>query len=454
MMVLAGIALVLGAWGASGGSCAEPPPAGWTLVWSDEFDGTEIDPARWRIEDAALVKNNELQYYTPQEVYLEDGCLVLRSSRRAMGGRAYTSGLVETRGLFEQAYGRFEVRAQVPKGQGIWPAHWMLPADGTWPPEIDIMEYLGHEPTRVHMTNHWGRWPRNASKSASFEGPDFSAGFHTFAVEWHPERIDWFVDGVLRASSDAAVPSAPFYLILNTAVGGDWPGNPDETTVFPVHHRIDYVRVYMREDPRRAYLWTDAAQGTIAIEPEQYVFSTGEQVTVRAEPDLGYRFAGWEGDLNASGPEASLRMTGNRRIIARFEPDPDAPRRLSLAGPPTASSSEGPAFAPENACDGQDGSRWSSQFAEPQWIAVDLGGPRRIEAIRAAWESSYARRYEVQVSDDGRTWRTIRAIEKHDARADVLRDLEVRAQHVRILCLERSNEFGFSLWELELYGRD
>jgi beta-glucanase (GH16 family) len=125
----------------------------------------------------------------------------------------------------------------------------MMVARGTWPPEIDIMELLGHEPTRVYMTHHWGAWPNVQSHGGSYAGPDFSQDFHTFAIEWRPGLLIWLVDGVLRFVSTTHVPDEPFFIILNTAVGGDWPGNPDQTTVFPQYHEIDYVRWYVRSDP-------------------------------------------------------------------------------------------------------------------------------------------------------------------------------------------------------------
>ncbi len=236
-------------------------PASWALIWSDEFDGPSVDPLRWRIEDRHLIKNAELQYYAPDEVYIQNGTLVLRSRNRVYSGfdsngnwgtYNYTSGLVESQGRFGMAYGRIEVRAKLPSTRGLWPAHWMLPTSGLWPPEIDIMELLGHEPTRIYMTHHWGSWPNVQSNGGTYVGPNYSQGFHTFAVEWSPARIDWFIDGVQRFSSSVSIPAEPFYIILNTAVGGNFPGNPDGSTVFPQYHEIDYVRVYVPADPGAA----------------------------------------------------------------------------------------------------------------------------------------------------------------------------------------------------------
>lgn len=225
-------------------SSAAETPAQWRLVWSDEFDGQSLDSSKWRAEDAALIKNSELQYYTPDDVYLENGNLVLRSQKRDMYGRHYSSGLVETKGKFSKEYGRFETRAKLPKGKGIWPAHWMLPVDKSWPPEIDIMELLGHDPKTVYAHFHWSVYSKHAYEGRRYTGPDFSADFHVFAVEWEPTEIRWYVDGDLVMSRKGQVPHKPFYLILNTAVGGVWPGNPDATTQFPQYHLIDYVRVY------------------------------------------------------------------------------------------------------------------------------------------------------------------------------------------------------------------
>ena len=164
------------------------PTNGWQLVWADEFEGTSLNTTKWTATNAPGNTNNELQYYSPQNVTVSGGELVLKAEQRSLGGRNYVSGLVKTIGKFSQQYGRFEGRMRLPKTQGIWPAFWMLPATGAWPPEIDIMELLGHQPNTVYMTNHWGVWPNNANWSTPFTGPDFSAGYHTFAVEWSGRR--------------------------------------------------------------------------------------------------------------------------------------------------------------------------------------------------------------------------------------------------------------------------
>lgn len=223
-----------------------PPP--WELVWADEFDGTSLDPARWFVENAFLVKNNELQYYAPDDVIVAGGRVTLRSQRRNYAGKQYTSGLIDTHGRFSFRYGRVEGRMRIPRGKGIWPAFWMLPEDGRWPPEIDIMESIG-VPSTVYLTHHYGNsCTQLASFGSTYTGPDYSNQFSTFAVEWTPGRIDWYIDGVLRRSTTTLVPDVPMYIILNTAVGGDFPGNPDGTTVFPQFFDIDYVRVYKRAD--------------------------------------------------------------------------------------------------------------------------------------------------------------------------------------------------------------
>lgn len=221
---------------------------GWRLVWHDEFNGRALDLSKWRPEAAALHKNNEAQYYSPNHAYLENGHLVLKSEKRKVGRRPYTSGLVETLNRFAFTYGRVEIRAQLPGGQGIWPAHWMMAHDNRWPPEIDIMEMLGHDTKRVYMTLHYGEdWREHRSTGESYRGPDFTQDFHVFAVEWEKDQIRWFVDGVQRHAVDHDIPFIPMRLILNTAVGGDWPGYPNKRTVFPQFHRIDYVRVYQKE---------------------------------------------------------------------------------------------------------------------------------------------------------------------------------------------------------------
>ncbi len=240
---------------------------GWTLVWRDEFDGDTIDLTRWGHEvNADGGGNNELQYYTdrPTNSRVEDGTLILEAHQETYTAdgatRFYTSARLRTLGLGDWTYGRFEARLKTPVGQGLWPAFWMLPTDwayGGWAAsgEIDVMELLGHQPETVHGSLHYGGpWPDNTYASDHWTlAESFAEDFHTFAVEWEPGEIRWYVDGThtqTRTSwySTAGAYPAPFdqrfHILLNVAVGGDWPGSPDETTVFPQQMVVDYVRVY------------------------------------------------------------------------------------------------------------------------------------------------------------------------------------------------------------------
>ncbi len=247
---------------------------GWELVWNDEFDKGAIDLSKWEHEvNARGGGNNELQYYTarPQNSYIDDGKLVINAIKETYTGpegtREYTSGRIRTLNKGDWLYGRFDIRAKLPRGQGIWPAIWMLPTDweyGGWAAsgEIDIMELLGHEPRIVYGTLHYGgEWPNNVHTGTSYTLPSsagtFSDDFHLFTLEWDTTEFRWYVDGIYYQtqntwhSSNGSYP-APFdkrfHLLLNVAVGGNWPGNPDSTTSFPQVMEIDYVRVYQKAD--------------------------------------------------------------------------------------------------------------------------------------------------------------------------------------------------------------
>lgn len=236
------------------------PPAGWVLDWHDEFDGQALDHGKWVEEVGGHgFGNNELQFYTarPENVRVEDGKLVIEARREDWKGRYYTSARIKTAGLFERTHGRYEARIRVPRGQGIWPAFWLLGADCKstgWPRcgEIDIMENIGKEPATVHGTIHGPGYSGEHGFGApsSLDDGAFADDFHVFAVEWAQGEIRWYRDGILYHTArpglvnGAWVYEHPFFVILNLAVGGYWPGNPDATTRFPQRMLVDYVRVY------------------------------------------------------------------------------------------------------------------------------------------------------------------------------------------------------------------
>lgn len=248
--------------------------AGWTLVWSDEFNGANGSPVDWNkwVQETGGSGwgNNELQYYTDRtkNAYQQDGSLVIQVLKERFTGpdnvtREYTSARLKTLGKFSQTYGRFEARIKIPYGQGIWPAFWMLGEDietAGWPfcGEIDIMENIGREPSTVHGTIHGPGYSGGEAIGAAYElteGKRFADDFHVFAVEWEPKAIRWFVDGKLyQTRGQSALPAGkrwvfdhPHFLLLNVAVGGNWPGNPDSTITFPQTMLVDYVRVYRRQ---------------------------------------------------------------------------------------------------------------------------------------------------------------------------------------------------------------
>ncbi len=241
--------------------------AGWRLVWSDEFDKSgPPDAAKWTYEEGKL-RNHEAQYYTnarPENARVEGGMLVIEGRKEPFSSpdgkhhAAYTSASLTTEGLAAWTYGRVEVRAKLPEGRGVWPAIWMLGNNIHtigWPRcgEIDIMEFVGKEPAFVHGTAHYSKDGKHASSGDKTAIADPATGFHTYAVEWWPDQIDFFFDEkkyhTVPIDNAGAGEENPFrkpqYLILNFALGGDW-GGPIDDSKLPQKFLIDYVRVYQQ----------------------------------------------------------------------------------------------------------------------------------------------------------------------------------------------------------------
>jgi len=245
-----------------------------TLVWSDEFGGTEVDTTKWSFQrgDGSEVSlppgwgNNELQWYTDQNATVADGFLTITARAESIEpGWHYTSARLRSLNKGDWTYGRMEMRARMPVGKGLWPAFWMLPTDrayGGWAAsgELDIVEYIGSKPDEIFGTIHYGgEWPANTFSTSRYNlsAGTFNEGFHEFAIEWEEGEIRWYVDDVQYGSrtnwysTGGAFPApfdVDFHLLLNLAVGGNLPGAPDANTQFPQEYIIDYVRVYQQSE--------------------------------------------------------------------------------------------------------------------------------------------------------------------------------------------------------------
>ncbi len=338
---------------------SEDPQAGqlegWDLIFQDEFSGAEVNTDKWNIEDVPSPRNNELQWYKPDDVYIEDGNLVLRSQERDFTYTSegqertlnYTSGSVTTLGKFHMLYGKAEVRAKLPTGRGIWPAIWLNSAN-SWPPEFDILEVLGHEPNVLHTNNHWGLWPDNGQAGADYTGLiDYSEDYHVYGFEWDPGAIRWYLDGEMirtytndgklykNGKAFDAIGNTQMYLYLNTAVGGDWPGDPDETTVFPQYYLIDYVRVYER----------------------------------------------------AAGSKVPVNIARNKTVTA---------------------DSENYGREAYRAADGNSDTLWIPRLTgDSHWLQVDLGETRAVTGAAITWDEGRDIGYIIEASADGDNWQVI-----------------------------------------------
>ena len=246
---------------------------GWALVWNDEFDGPALNLEKWSYEIGGHGwGNNELQYYSDDDstAFIRDGKLVLRADIVPQGTgsadnlRYFSSARLRTSGKGDWRYGRIDVKAKLALGQGIWPAIWMLPTDwmyGGWPEsgEIDIMEHVGYDPGRVHGSIHTGSYNHkiNTQRGGSKLLDKISSKFYVYAIEWYEDRIDFLIDDAKYFSfqNDGKNDfntwpfNQRFHLLINIAVGGNWPGSPDETTQFPTEMEVEYVRVYEKIQP-------------------------------------------------------------------------------------------------------------------------------------------------------------------------------------------------------------
>lgn len=239
---------------------------GYSIMWNDEFDGLAIKTSNWVFETGNGCPNcgwgnNELQYYRSENAWVGEGVLSIEAREESFGGSNYTSARLKTQSLRSFKYGRIDIRALLPEGQGIWPALWMLGGNISnvgWPAcgEIDIMEMIGgkgREKT-THGTLHWDQLGEHASSGGSYSlsSGTFADEYHVFSILWDESAIKWLVNDrefyeLNIESSSMSEFHQNFFFIFNIAVGGNWPGNPDASTVFPQRMKVDYVRVFQQD---------------------------------------------------------------------------------------------------------------------------------------------------------------------------------------------------------------
>ncbi|RYG49469.1 glycoside hydrolase family 16 protein [bacterium] len=238
----------------------------WTLVWEDDFEKAgRPDPKKWAYE-TGYIRNKEIQYYTkdrPENARVENGKLVIEARKDGFDGKPVSSASLTTSGKESWTYGRFEVRAKFPTGKGTWPAIWFLGDNMSkvgWPKcgEIDLMENVGYDPNKVHFNIHTQAYNhmKGTGKGTNFEVPDAFKEFHDYALEWFPDRLDFYFDGEKKftyakeagATEDQWPYDKPQYLILNLAIGGAWGGQQGvDESIYPAKYEIEHVRIYKQK---------------------------------------------------------------------------------------------------------------------------------------------------------------------------------------------------------------
>lgn len=320
---------------------------GWFLVWSDEFEYNGLpDKTKWNFETEGNAwgwGNEEAQFYTENRVenaIVTNGCLNIIALREDyVKGFKFTSARINTKNKGDWLYGRFEMRAKLPDAESIWPAFWMMPTDsyyGSWPAsgEIDIMEYFGFIPDTVHFSIHTKKYNHkiNTHKTKAFKNHSLHNEFHIYAVEWYPDRLDFYFDNekiftYLKESDDPDVwPfNKRFYIILNNAVGGNYCRQVTKRVSeegYPQRFIIDYVRVYQWNDGKSHRLTVKPQKGgKVAVVPAKDIYEAAEKVTIQAIPEPGFKFDRWGKDIESENAELSFYILKDYEIEAFFVPE-------------------------------------------------------------------------------------------------------------------------------------
>ncbi len=469
--------------------------ADWQLVWSDEFnqpDGSSPNPANWGYDignGSGGWGNNQLEYDTSRtnNVRIEGGNLVIEADQENYNGFDYTSARMNTKGKWSWTYGRIEARIKIPKGQGIWPAFWTLGANINsvgWPTcgEIDIMENIGKTSDQgtEHGTMHGPGYSGGNGIGGTYTlpgGAKLSDDFHIYAIEWTTNQIKWYLDNTnFFTTTPASLPNgttwvftAPQFIILNVAVGGQWPGNPDGSTVFPQQMQVDYVHVYsyavtsVPDAPTGLSATPGGTQVMLNWSPSlgatnyNVKFSTtngGPYTTIGSTAATSYTNSGLANGTTYYYVVSAVNSYGESSNSAQISTTTTVPSsNLALNKPTTVSSVENASLGGANAVDGNTTTtRWGSAFSDPQWIYVDLQATVNINRVRLYWENAYARSFQIQVSPDAANWTNIYSTTTGTGGTQDLTGLSGTGRYVRMYGTVRNTQYGYSLYEFEVYG--
>ncbi|MDB6019426.1 MAG: Glucan endo,3-beta-D-glucosidase [Pedosphaera sp.] len=465
------------------------PGPGWTLKWSDEFVGPAIDTNKWVWDlGGGGWGNNELEHYTQTNSYIANGELVIAATKDST---TYHSARIKTKGLYSQQFGKIAARIRLPYGKGMWPGWWMLGTNidqVSWPQcgEIDIMEMvgggLGFDDT-IYSTLHWYDNGHQSQGSGAYAplaaGQFFYQDYHVFETEWNSQKIIFRMDSVQYASipidsvnyPNRAAFQKPFYFLLNLAVGGTWPGNPDASTVFPQYMYVSWVRMYQPTPGLPAtptgltanavsssqinLAWT-ASSGATSYNVKRATVSGGPYSTVApGVTSTSYSDTGLTASqtyfyvvsaVNANGEtpnssEANATTTGGTAVL------------LSQAKPVTASSSQ----SGNGAANGNDGSlatRWSANVSTfPDWWRVDLGASHTLTKATINWYSSNSRayKYKIEVSSNDVNYTTVVDRTGNTTNGDTTDTFSATGRYVRVTVTGSSAGWA-SFYECGIYG--
>ena len=477
-----------------------PARGAWQLVWSDEFaqpDGSSPDPSKWGYDignGSGGWGNNQLEYDTSRtnNVRIQGGQLVIQANQESYMGFNYTSTRMKTKGKWSWTYGRIEASIKIPRGQGIWPAFWMLGGNIDsvgWPTcgEIDIMENIGK--TSDQGTDHGTiHGPQTNSCGGDYNcgggvggtytlpgGAALADDFHIYAVEWTTNQITWYLDSTpFFTATPAKLPSggtwvftAPQFIILNVAVGGNWPGNPDGTTVFPQQMLVDYVHVYSyvagvpdvptglsetSGNTQVALSWSPS-NGATNYNVKLSTTNGGPYTTIGSTSATSYTNSGLANGTTYYYVVSAVNSFGESSNSVQISATTTVPSaNLALNKPVAVSSVESSSYPGANAVDGNLTTRWSSAFSDPQWIYVDLQATVNITRVRLIWEAAYGKSYQIQVSSDATNWTSIYSTNTGTGGTNDLTGLSGTGRYVRMYGTVRSGIYGYSLWEFEVYG--